>query len=294
MSDDSCCSSPQLNFKIPRADGEPLTSDTRIAMALPEGEISVEGIAEIRSYLRVESDRAQTERTAVGLFELSRNLDYLGTEWQTRTGNYPKRLSRQAYQDYAIKITPEIMSRIGSIASEHSKTVNFIIEVTRKLNLSAEHFYHEESCWWGSYSESRCALKTNGGFALRTFKSSGTMPVGRAWVMPLRISLSGRHHLTPTFSTMGSDAFVVFNGYGDLSGYTGARIMASLAGWTYKKIDFAVSPMYINSDGYLVAPETTAASVSSLCLDVPRHSSLFTAETSETAESEKRDEDGQN
>jgi hypothetical protein len=121
--------------------------------------------------------------------------------------------------------------------------------------MSAAAFYHDDSCWWQGYSESRCALKTNGGFGLRTFDRHGDV-TGRAWVMPLKLSASG--HLEPTFNTETPDAFTVFNGYGDLAGYTAPRIVGHMAGWTYRKIGFDASPMYVNAGGYLVAPEEVA------------------------------------
>jgi len=73
---------------------------------------------------------------------------------------------------------------------------------------------------------------------------------------------------------------VVFNGYGDLYGYTASRIIAHLAGWTYRKIDFECSPMYINSGGYLVAPEPVAEKYTDgeLRLSVSQHSSLYDRE----------------
>jgi hypothetical protein len=47
----------------------------------------------------------------------------------------------------------------------------------------------------------------------------------------------------------------VYNGYGELSGYTAARIIADMTGLTYKKIRFSAGVQYINSDGYLVGDQ---------------------------------------
>src|SRR5208282_226801 len=208
-----------------------------------------------------------------GLWDLARGARSLGEHWQTKDGNYAKRLSRFAYKRYAMKLTPEVLSRVGDIAREHSTEVSVDIEVTRDLNQPAECFYHSDSCWWQSYSDSRCALKTNGGFGMRSFTDNSLS--GRAWVMPLKQSEGGR--LIPTFDTLTPDAFVVFNGYGDLSGYAPARILAHLAGWTYRKIDFSCPPMYINSGGYLIAPEDIAGKYTDgyLALSVSRHSDLY-------------------
>lgn len=96
--------------------------------------------------------------------------------------------------------------------------------------------------------------------------------------MPLRRDLFGK--LSPTFDTITPDAFVTFNGYGDLGGYAPARILSHMAGWTYRKIEFTCSPMYINAGGYLVAPEEIAAPFTDrqLNLSVSQHSSLYERE----------------
>jgi hypothetical protein len=160
------------------------------------------------------------------------------------------------------------MSEVGTIARDHSKAAAFEVDVTRDLNRSPDYFYHDDSCWWGGMSESRCALKTNGGFGLRSLR--GQSVSGRAWVMPLR-DCGG---LVPTLDTETPDAFIVFNGYGDLAGYAPARIMAGMAGWTYKKIAFSCDPMYINAGGYLVAPEHIIQDTANLRLSVPQHAHL--------------------
>jgi hypothetical protein len=169
------------------------------------------------------------------------------------------------------------MSQVGNIARNHSTAVDVQIDVTRDLNQSPEAFYHDGSCWFTDYAgSSRCALKTNGGYGLRSF---GTYSVsGRAWVMPLRQDESGE--LVPTFETQTPDAFVVFNGYGDLSGYTAPRIVAHMAGMTYRKVGFDCDPMYINAGGYIVAPEEIAKKYTdgSLSLSVHQHARLFDRE----------------
>jgi hypothetical protein len=268
--DDGCdCESPRTQFTV-RNDGcEPLANDTRVTVTLPAGAISAEGIEAIQSYLRDQ-----------GVLIYTDDFDTLGSQWQTKTGNYAKRLSRHHYQKHGIGLSPEVMSQVGCIARDHSNAVDVEIEVTRDLNQSASTFYHDSSCWWDSYSESRCALKTNGGYGLRAFNERGSVS-GRAWVMPLRLA-GGK--LTPTFDTMTPDAFIVFNGYGKLSGYAAARIVSHMAGWTYRKISFSCSPMYVNSNaGYIVASEeiTGRYDDDGLYLDVPQHSDLFNRETAD-------------
>jgi hypothetical protein len=274
---DGCCASPQPEFTV-RNDGcEPLRNDTRAVITLPAGVISAEGLTAIRDYLLYTACEP-----AVGY-----DLGKVGDAWQLKNGNYTKRLSRMAYTDHKIKLTPETLSQVGCIAREHSAQVSTQIEVTRDLNQDADYFYHDGSCWWNSYAESRCALKTNGGFGLRSFNSSSGIVSGRAWVLPLKLTERGR--LGPTFETMTPDAFAVFNGYGGLSGYAAPRILAHMAGWTYRKIDFECSPMYVNPGGYLVAPEEIAERYTdgTLHLSGSQHSDLYGREQTEREQAER-------
>jgi len=264
-----CCEVREeaILFSIRNDGEEPLANDTRVTVTLPAGVIDDEGMTRIRRHLL---DK--------GLYDISYLLKDVGPEWQTKQGNFAKRLSRLAYNTLKQALQPEDMSQIGVIAREHSTAVDFHIETTRKLNMSAAAFYHEDSCWWQSYSEGRCTLKSNGGFGLRTFSADGDV-TGRAWVMPL---IGDAGSLTPTFDTQTPKAFVVFNGYGALSGWAPARIMSHMAGWTYRKIGFSCGPMFINSDsGYLIAPEVIASKYNDgncLSLSAEMHSSLFATE----------------
>jgi hypothetical protein len=258
----------------------------------------------VQRYLRDKAVQTthQAERRAFA--DLMYDIYEIGDQWQTRDGNFTKRLSRKAYQAYGIKLAPDDLSKIGVIARNHSKAVDMTIEVTRQLNKSSRYFANDGSCWWGSYGESRCAFKTNGGFALRSFDRSGFRdgPTGRAWVLPLRkqqrtdagtytssqprdcrgrFAHAPHKRLTPTFDTLTPDAMVVFNGYGELSGYTPARIVSHMLGWTYQKINFDATPMYINSGGYLVGPEPVVQATDELYLSVHKHSRLFETETEE-------------
>lgn len=263
---DGCCESPVPSF-IVRNDGDPaLANDVRATITLPAGTIDEQGISRIQSYLM-----------GRGMYAQANLVPAVGPLWQAKDGNFTKRLSRMVYKTLASKMDAESMSNIGNIAREHSNTVAFDIEFTRDLNLSAEEFGHEDSCWWGSYSSSRCALKSNGGFAMRVMGSYGSCQ-GRAWIMPLRLD---GDDLVPTFDTMTADAFVVFNGYGDLSGYNGTRILSHMVGMTYRKIQFSCNPMYVNGgSGYLVAPEEIASRYTDgqLSLYVDQHSNLYDTE----------------
>ena len=268
------CEAPRRLFTVPNDGQPPLGSDERATVHLAAGVITDEGLAGIRSHLQRYAICHLSDDQYRAMIDVSYELHGLGNQWQTREGNYTKRLSRLAYKNHGIKVTPEVLSMVGTIAREHSTAADVDIDVTRDLNRPAKDFYSEDSCWWGSYSESRCAFKTNGGFGLRSFDGDGGVS-GRAWVMPLR---SEDGSLVPTFDTDSPDALVVFNGYGDLSGYAGARVIAAMYGMTYAKIEFDCEPMYINSGGYLVGPEDIVRETRSLHLSVEQHASIHERE----------------
>lgn len=295
------CESPQRDFKV-RNGGRRVKNDSSFTVSIPAGEISDEGFGQMASYLRTWAAREfrisrvvyyHSEYTPAELKKIASNNDWnamsyrlseLGDKWQTKRGNFTKRLSQFAHKEYKIKVPPEVLSQIGTIGREHSQGTDYRVQVTRNLNLPREEFAHSGSCWWSEYAQSRCAFKSSGGFGLRSFgEASGRRKrrvEGRAWVMPLKRSGNG-NGLVPTFTTDTPDAFVVFNGYGNLDGYTGARLVSQMYGMTYRKISFECSPMYVNScAGYLVAPEELASHYTDgrLYLEVQQHSDLFNQE----------------
>jgi hypothetical protein len=290
------CESPAQVFQVRNDGHEPLANDEFTIVTLPSGVISDEGMAQIASHLRWWGRRVADPYTdeyhdVRGKWNsLSRSLEVMDARWQTKQGNFTKRLSRFAYKEYGLKVPPELLSEIGNMASQQSGGAEYKVAFTRNLNLPAGDFANYDSCWWGSYAASRCALKSNGGFALRTFNTYDGV-TGRAWVMPLRSvgTLPNSGELAPTFETLDADAFIVFNGYGDMHGYIPARIMAHLAGMTYRKVGFAPgeSVMYVNNEwGYLVAPEEIADRYNDgeVYFDLAVHSNLYAQENPEQAD----------
>jgi hypothetical protein len=236
------CEAPNMRFRFPANGAGTVCQDERLDVTLPSGTISDEGLAEIR-YL-VTRD-----------LECPLGIDHiwgdLGDQWQGKRGNYTRRLSSALHKAGGYKLSAEALSKVGNIARQHSSDGSeWAIEFTRDLNLPAEDFYHEDSCWWQSYSKSRCALKNWGGIGMRTFGEWGGVE-GRAWVQPLDADMR------PTHDAANAHAYVVYNGYGDLSGYAAARIVAHLTGRTYRKVGFSADPQYVNAGGYLIADAAT-------------------------------------
>lgn len=255
------CEAPHLRFSFP-ADGHgTIREDERLRVELPAGVISEQGMNDIA--YRVWSDYYTESRDTFN------TLIYgVGNIWQRKDGNFTRRLSSACYRA-GFKIASATLSDIGNIASAHtSKEATYWIEVTRDLNESAEYFYHDDSCWWGSYAESRCALKSWGGLAIRSFYDEGSSSrssSGRAWIQPLNGEFEATH------DALNAQAFVVYNGYGALSGYVAARIVAQLTGFTYRKIGFVADGQYVNSGGYLVASEVLTSTTEAVRLKYELH-----------------------
>lgn len=275
----TCCESPTHVFTVPSIGNSPLQNDTRLRVSLPSGELSEEGVDAIRGQIMNQAYYDDAGNKYQEWRDLAWAIEQLGTKWQTKEGNYTKRLSRFAHKKYGLKVPPQLITMVGNVARDHSSGDDYSVEVTRELNRSATSFGYRNSCWWSSYSRSRCALKTNGGFAIRSFNGAGDVS-GRAWVMPLKKNTRGG--LEPTFDTMTPDAYVVFNGYGKMTGYTAPRILCQMTGMTYRKIQFTCNPMYVNSSaGYLVAAEDLASRFTDnnvLSLRLAHHSDLFMRE----------------
>lgn len=258
------CEAPNQTFTFPANGKGRIGNDERLTVKLPSGTIDEMGMSLILDV--VYSEGTLSSSTVRGM------LEEVGPQWQTTRGNFTRRLSSAYYKATKAKFPDGVLSKIGNLARAHSDdSSEWYVEFTRDLNLSAEDFYHEDSCWWQSYYESRCALKGWGGIGLRSFDDPerSDSVSGRAWVQPLNSDLK------PTHDAMGAHAYIVYNGYGDLDGYKAARIVAHLTSKTYRKVDLSASPQYVNSGvGYLVADEATCAATTAVDYYYQAHDTL--------------------
>lgn len=285
---DGCCESPKQEFFLRIKDGS-ISQDEQLTVTLPEGVTST-GFYQIRDlvYSHVRSLEAPPT------FGWHRAVDKIhgetiGAEWVTDKGTLPKRISRFLHREAGISLPATVLAEIGNVAKRDARSGEFHVEVTRDLNLDADEFAHGGSCWWTEYAVSRCILKTNGGFGLRSFGKYGGWATGRSWVMPMKRQFSGPI-LTPTFNTDDPDAYVVFNNYGDLGEGLGPVVFAHMLGWVSRRIDFSVDDMWVNYDdtrgirsGHLITPSAEDfADLPSLHLSIADHSSLYRDETTTT------------
>jgi hypothetical protein len=89
-------------------------------------------------------------------------------------------------------------------------------------------------------------------------------------VQPLReLEGSGETSFGTTHNTENADAYIVYNVYGELDGYTAARLVAYLTGKTYRKVLWVQEPQYVNGNtGYLVASPRVCAEVKEVKMEV--------------------------
>lgn len=265
-----CCEAREQQFAIRCADGSLLPNDTKRTVKTAEGVVSPHGIKAIRDYLLSLGD-------TYGLSDIMfRSFLYtvsyrIGDDYKNNKGTYAKRFRREFYNlsktytrsgDIPAPVAPSdaVIEQIGNLARDYSQGVEVEVTLTRQLNLPADEFAHDSSCWWShdaEYSYSRCTFKANAGIGLRSFHRSGCVN-GRVWVIP--VAVNGN---TAAATYDETDCYLVFNGYGELEERKGAQALAAITGGSIRTgIDFDNAQMYVNGVATLVGPEDVIAAVS--------------------------------
>ena len=262
---DECgCDAPHWQFRFPANGAGSVGADDRLRVELPAGVIDDAGIESITRVVSLAlAGTAAYEDVASAITALD-------PRWQTERGNYTRRLSAELYRRHATKLPPGVLADVGNAARRHTTaSTTWLVELTRDLNQPPDAFYNEGSCWWGDSATSRCALKSWGGLALRSYAHPdhpAHCPSGRAWVQPLDADL------TPTHDTTGAAAYLVYNGYGQLAGYAAARLVAHLTSRTYRKVSCQLSYQFVNGNtAYLVADQQTCERVDRVDIRLDPH-----------------------
>jgi len=259
----SRCQAPHRDFTFPAlcSSEKLIHANSPLNIAVADGIVSEEGMWVIHELLRqslgevVHSVYGETHRQHGVCCHLDEDGGF-SRDWSNSEGNFTKRLAK-LYLQHGSKIPPEVLTKVGNLARQHTSTNSlYRLEVSRELNQSAEYWYHEDSCWWGSYWKSRCYLKQWGGLGLRFFGTHDYRQdevTGRAWLQPVE---SKGGYWNASDATTG--AMVVFNVYGP-TGYEVARLVAAMTGQSYRRISFHWGDdgynTYVNDDfGFLIAP----------------------------------------
>ncbi len=266
----SVCEAPSWwrRFALPLADGTTLQSDTdrRVIQKPAIGRSARrdiwEALMETLPYSDIEYERTHAQeierdkwRSATSAWSVEMNNEPV---WQTPAGNLTKRL-RKFFIQRQIKLNDKLVERIGNIArAGMGSDTEFDLRVTRELNGSAAEYNHGDSCWWGSYSSSRCMLKQCGGFALllyREWLGSTQNLVGRSWVIPLKRAEFSASRWQPTHNPREAVAYAVINSYYDDGNAHPAETLAELMGMEHRNVRFSFEHMFVNGDSCrLVAP----------------------------------------
>lgn len=260
------CEADEQVFVFPANGHGLIHNDEQITVELPRGTIDAYGLRQTEQIIEQLLLPLYPGLYSMVLNDANLAMNALGDQWQTSGGNFTKRFARYMWKTHKIKVPDETISHIGNLAREHSdkEARSLIVSLTRDFNQPAAEFGNDGSCWWGGYSEGLCALKGCGGLGLRTFDEEGDVS-GRAWIMPLN------SHLLPTRKTE-AHAYIAFNGYGNLDGWIGARVLAQMTQRTYRRVKFSCSPMYVNSlSGYLIASADVCAATTEINLSLPIH-----------------------
>lgn len=256
---DCDCISPRENFSIAGATGSTYDSDTNFDVTLSDA-VDAYTLTTIRNKV-IAWGRGQG---IVNAYMLDTPMMGIDPTYKTSEGTYAKRLRSAVYKhtkssgyfDEPVSLPADLVAEIGLLARENSAPQEYRVQITRDLNREAEYYAHDDSCWWTDYSYSRCTLKSNAGFGLLTMQESrwSEYADGRVWVLPCTIEDGNR--LVPTFGE--AQAYMVFNGYGELEEGAGARLLAHLTGWAVAT-NRTVFPthaarMYINAAPRVVVP----------------------------------------
>ena len=289
----SRCKPRHLEFNFPALNLGPdstIAQDEIVEIAHGGGDIASTALQEIHNLI-FNKTRGNGDY-GIQLRELIQPAFNFDSRWMTKDGNFPKRVAKLLITQHNLKLTEELMSEIGNIAQRYtSKPGSYRLSITRDLNKPKHEFVHGDSCWWSSYWWSRCNLKSLGGFGLRTWETDANgneKPNGRAWMMPLKVNTPGgtnaRNYgiLQAAPEMLPADAYIIFNGYGPrntrLDSLEFGRMVASMTGKSYRKIDFSISHhlMYVNGTnigadstgkGILVAEQSICDQIGAFALN---------------------------
>lgn len=161
---------------------EALPLDKKIALKAELNSLSPQGI-------RLINQIAQSSG-----FRLPENFDWSS---DSAKGRVSRRISKHAFQEYGVQLSPNKLAEIGNIYNEHYLSeATYHVDFTRNLYWQRGEFGDDRSCFWTDKLPSRLQLERSGGMAFRFYDESGK-GYGRAWVLS------------------NANSILVFNAYGN-------------------------------------------------------------------------------
>jgi hypothetical protein len=251
-----------------------------VEVSVPGGEVSEQGLLAIKERIfQVTSKGGKYQ--GVLLQELFDGT--IDATWQTKEGNFPKRVAKALYVERQIKLTDMLMTEIGNLAKQYT-SIEAVhrIGFTRDLNQGREQFVNGDSCWWTDYWYSRCSHKQMGGIGVRTFNAYDE-PQTRAWLLPMEMVKTDRYGDPNPRGTrtawlrhleIPAPAYVLFNAY-EMEALPYGRLIAQMTGKSYRKIRFVMDRAYVNtnndgnSTGILIAEQSVCSETTEVYINPP-------------------------
>ncbi|NJO31389.1 MAG: hypothetical protein HC874_30415 [Richelia sp. SL_2_1] len=150
-------------------------------------------------------------------------------------GSLIKRISSYFFKYHKIKVSAEILSRIGNLLSKELKTETVVsFDLTNNLERNPDYFYYGNSCWFNAASNGRYLLMDLGGGAVRSLYDL-SYPRGRCWYVPVK----------------DNKCIALFNEYGNEALFSYARMLSAVSGLSYRRANLydTNKSMYINRNG---------------------------------------------
>lgn len=263
-------SHPTFEFPALCIPQKSIQQDEIVTITVPHGDVTRVGLNEIRLYIaRLTAPKSSRGGYGLDVVEID-DPDRFDPAWQTREGNFPKRLAKHLLVERSLKLSESVMAEVGNLAKAHANMgpTTHCLSITRDINRESEFYANDGSCWWGSESHSRCELKAHHGFAVRTWESLTPTrydtPTSRAWMIPLKTEAGGDRFAFESTPVLPADAYVLFNAY-NIEQLPYARMIAGMVGKSYRRIGFD-APMYLNSGGVLIAEQSVCDATTSVSI----------------------------
>jgi len=202
---------------------------------IPHGKLSTEGQLAIAEIMKNSGLPFPTE-------------EEMEWQWQTKRGNFPKRLQRWLAIKGFKNLDPSIMASVGATGNRYigdiSKSDPYYFKfVPPPFNWRDGQYGKERSCWWTQNQKEYWQEMNGSGVCF--YKSGEDMShnngIGRLWI-----------------GNGPKDTLMTFNGYYNNSEKENwtlnlTQVVATFLGLTYRKIRLSCQGMHVNSDmGYLL------------------------------------------
>lgn len=116
-------------------------------------------------------------------FNLPNSFDWSS---ETRNGRITRRISKYAYSEYGVRLSPSTITIFGNIFNQNLvKEMEYRFDLTRNFYWERGEFSDEKSCFWTDKLPSRLEIERANGWAIRFYDNKSGKGIGRAWAVGL-------------------------------------------------------------------------------------------------------------